>query len=671
MDNWKFYRKFPNPPKFKSGSDKEDFEVPKYYGFDHPCTKWVLGSIVSNQALFRLLKVATNYQCILKRYHQIPDSPSLIMKDQYNAERAAFDSQAILYLTPLAISIYMKYEDALTQLVELRDAKGFSIINPNDLCYVQNFWRKGDTRFFTDLIATFPAIIAIRRNYFAAFRFLLMAGYCPNDSFTIKYRKPHREIIILYKDLIDYVIDYLRRRPAFNVGKLMNVLLHSTIGTVNNLDIFCFDYIPGTIPNLISIFQRLTRTQLDEDILSEENGMHIINILEKIQEAGFFLGLRNIGTQTGTTNLDELLKQKEDHKLKIADLQMLRADILDGLLQNDYHHSISNMIMWLQTKLLKRKTEQTGHLMKLLVKILFDTELIELFFKMNSPTNEDLLNKLSKLPNLAEVLEIKTVTTMINYVLLSYQQSETIITNFISRYKSEPTLLLLGYTDSEKKTKPAKVKKHDWVKSELADHTFRSKYLKCKEDSEKPNSNENKSNSYDPYQDRTRLRYRTRSSSFQLENKIVNSKFQTNTSQSEDYFYLSPKYPKFKSNSSNNCRKSENRKIIDDSIDDSIDLTIGSVRSLVVLDPNDTISISNIFDINNLTTIEIDLAEMKKSKMMCSEVLIAGSDEEGYRKMQLVPDIMTSSTCITNTSKISENLPPPLKEHKTRHYHIK
>lgn len=450
----------PLPPIYSLRQDKKSvYKVPEFFGYESPATRWILAMLTNKANLKRLIKCGKTHEDLFSRYYQVPDRPMDLMPGDYSLETPAYHQQMVLYLTPLALALYIKQLYAVEMLLDLRNESGHKLVHPAEPCFVQKVFKKGTRRIFNELSNTFPILIAIRRNFFEGVGLLLECGFTPQKQLSIINRVAFKESINLYRDVVDYMVELLRKRPCLNVTKFMK-LMTDTANGLTTFDVFVFDLEldESNKWDYVSVFRRVCRIGLATRYFIEESAIQIINVLEQIQVIGYFGGVNAVKLFYNNSPQDpheKVLSKKTMEELQSERISVImdkiptiikatRDDLfqldpmeLSTRINFDYQVCIGCLFFWYQKC---QNQDRCGHYMRLsrlMSRIILDTRIIEDFFVKSDEHLASVFSEWCMNP-------IKTVTIsdfrirMQDYILFT----DHLCIMFINRYDKIPNVLI-------------------------------------------------------------------------------------------------------------------------------------------------------------------------------------------------------------------------------------
>lgn len=251
--------------------------------------------------IFRVVNSNPDY--LNNTYCQYPDSPEPLLG------QPMFHRKAILYLTPLAMAIYLRNHKLATKMMEYVNFQGETIVNVNQLCYVTNYLERFENR--NDIMVIYPFCILFRRECFECARPMLISGWYPQEPIELPYRRIFQIFIFSYKDIVEYCLAQMVTRPNLRLSRLLEVLLdtmHDNFTLLKFEKVLYKDENDRDVIDMVSLPRRMLKYALyyDKDmrLLSQ-----IITSIRVIHKTGFYVGPRRdafeIRFMTPLTGTDE------------------------------------------------------------------------------------------------------------------------------------------------------------------------------------------------------------------------------------------------------------------------------------------------------------------------------------------------------------------------------
>ncbi|CAH8557882.1 unnamed protein product, partial [Dicrocoelium dendriticum] len=183
--------------------------LPKYYPKDHEVTRWLVNQMRCRNGLHHLVNLANVQPSLLSAYFEIYDQPHLYIDARTGPGMPAYGIKTVLYLTPLAIAIYLRLRSVLRLLLDSSGtrihARARQEVVVNATCYVRRTKPRPGPFVMDEYSTTYPAVIAVRREFFTGLTLLMSAGFCPQEPIKIIERLgTTRETTHCFVDLLDF-----------------------------------------------------------------------------------------------------------------------------------------------------------------------------------------------------------------------------------------------------------------------------------------------------------------------------------------------------------------------------------------------------------------------------------------------------------------------------------
>ncbi|KAF5399411.1 hypothetical protein PHET_07519 [Paragonimus heterotremus] len=317
--------------------------LPKYYPRDHEVTRWLVNQMRCRNGLHHLVNLANVQPNLLSAYFELFDQPHLYIDARTGPGMPAYSIKTVLYLTPLAIAIYFRLRSVLRLLLDTSGtrihARARQEIDVNATCYVRRTKPRPGPFVMDEYSTTHPAIIAVRREFFAGLNLLMTANFHPQAPIGIVERLgTTRETIHWFVDLLDFCVKLLNTRPGVDVIGLLQTISFRTISDTSGsaacyYDPCVYDVRPvmsesgsATSNDEIwcSVFHRLARKGASRSY--SNCGNRLIGLLEHVMAAGFF---RKKYMPKGPVNYSaDLVNRKAE---RIGNTQKMSPEMIDRL----------------------------------------------------------------------------------------------------------------------------------------------------------------------------------------------------------------------------------------------------------------------------------------------------------------------------------------------------
>lgn len=278
--------------------------LPKYYPRDHEVTRWLVNQMRCRNGLHHLVNLANVQPSLLSAYFELYDQPHLYIDARTGPGMPAYGIKTVLYLTPLAIAIYFRLRSVLRLLLDTSGtrihARARQEIDVNATCYVRRVKPRPGPFVMDEYSTTHPAIIAVRREFFAGLTILMSANFHPQAPIGIIERLgTNRETTHWFVDLLDFCVKLLNTRPGVDVIGLLQTISYRNLTDTNAspcyYDPCVYDVRPVAPepgkPDMdqeiwCSVFHRLARKGASRSY--SNCGNRLIGLLEHVAAAGFF-----------------------------------------------------------------------------------------------------------------------------------------------------------------------------------------------------------------------------------------------------------------------------------------------------------------------------------------------------------------------------------------------
>ncbi|PAA89399.1 hypothetical protein BOX15_Mlig011744g2 [Macrostomum lignano] len=192
------------------------YAVPKFFGLNHPNTRWLITMIRNNEGDRLKHKMEISPGAFKGVYYQMMDCPQLYMPEDVAAS-PMFKRQAVVYLSPLGMAMYLA-NIAMTELfLTYKDTYDEVLCDPLEPQYATHLQdnEAGDFHSFP------PYVIMLRRNFFSCAQNLLKAGWDPSQPVAMPMRRKFERRVIYYRDWLDVSLSVLTTRPMFPLQVLI------------------------------------------------------------------------------------------------------------------------------------------------------------------------------------------------------------------------------------------------------------------------------------------------------------------------------------------------------------------------------------------------------------------------------------------------------------------
>ncbi|VDP73295.1 unnamed protein product [Echinostoma caproni] len=278
--------------------------LPKYYPRDHEVTRWLVNQMRCRNGLHHLVNLANVQPSLLSAYFELYDQPHLYIDARTGPGMPAYGIKTVLYLTPLAIAIYFRLRSVLRLLLDTSGtrihARARQEIDVNATCYVRRVKPRPGPFVMDEYSTTHPAIIAVRREFFAGLTILMSANFHPQAPIGIIERLgTTRETTHWFVDLLDFCVKLLNTRPGVDVIGLLQTISYRSLSDSNSTACYydpCVYDVRPAVPEpgrpdtneevWCSVFHRLARKGASRSY--SNCGNRLIGLLEHVAAAGFF-----------------------------------------------------------------------------------------------------------------------------------------------------------------------------------------------------------------------------------------------------------------------------------------------------------------------------------------------------------------------------------------------
>nr|CAH8830342.1 unnamed protein product [Trichobilharzia regenti] len=410
----KGYQQMSNDSNDISGdqASKDSSSLPKYYPKDHEVTRWLINQMRCRNGLHHLVNLINIQPSLLSAYFEVYDQPEMYIDAKTGPGMPAYGIKTVLYLTPLAIAIYLRLKSVLHLLLKSSGtrihARARNEVDVNAICYVRRMKPRPGPFVSDEYSTTQPAIIAIRREFFPAISLLMTSNFNPQSPvYIIEKLGTSRETTCWFVDILDFCIKLLNNRPGLDVISFIQCI-NCCVSTYNNYsNIQCFynpcvydvKQIDDTTDKdesnryiWCSVFRRLLRKGVNRSY--SNCGNRLISLLEYISEVGFF---RQNFMPKGIIKYDpELLTSR--HYISIG-FKKITPEMINNLSGSEKDNAVAFigadrdvclylLTLWLERVRSRCLDRQTQRLFRLLTTSLAETELLHDF--LFPPENIDM-----------------------------------------------------------------------------------------------------------------------------------------------------------------------------------------------------------------------------------------------------------------------------------------
>ncbi|CAL8082232.1 unnamed protein product [Calicophoron daubneyi] len=376
--------------------------LPKYYPKDHEVTRWLVNQMRCRNGLHHLVNLANVQPSLLSAYFELFDQPNLYIDARTGPGMPAYGIKTVLYLTPLAIAIYLRLRSVLRLLLDTSGtrihARARQEIDVNATCYVRRTKPRPGPFVMDEYSTTHPAIIAVRREFFAGLSLLMGASFHPQAPIGIIERLgTTHETTHWFVDLLDFCVKLLNTRPGVDVIGLLQTISYKSVSE-NGTSLACsydpcvYDVKPvitdpekseGNGEVWCSVFHRLARKGASRSY--SNCGNRLIGLLEHVASAGFF---RQKYMPKGPISYDPNVNNRKGSRLVGA--KKMNPDMINKLTGSEREAAILGigadrdaclclLTLWLERVRNRCLERQAQRLFRLLTTGLSDTGLLRDF----------------------------------------------------------------------------------------------------------------------------------------------------------------------------------------------------------------------------------------------------------------------------------------------------
>ncbi|TGZ74749.1 hypothetical protein CRM22_000776 [Opisthorchis felineus] len=375
--------------------------LPKYYPRDHEVTRWLVNQMRCRNGLHHLVNLANIQPSLLSAYFELFDQPHLYIDAKTGPGMPAYGIKTVLYLTPLAIAIYLRLRSVLRLLLDTSGtrihARARQEVDINATCYVRRTKPRPGPFIMDEYSTTYPAVIAVRREFFTGINILMSFGFHPQAPIGIIDRLgTTRETTHWFVDLLDFCVKLLNTRPGVDIIGLLQTISYRTMTEGGNLSLCYYDPCVYDVRAVLqdsgrttneevwcSVFHRLAKKGASRSY--SNCGNRLIGLLEHISVAGFF---RQKYMPKGPVSYDAGTNTRKGKRL--APARKLSPDTINRLtgpekelarlcIAADRDSALCLLTLWLERVRNRCLDRQAQRLFRLLTSGLADTGLLEDF----------------------------------------------------------------------------------------------------------------------------------------------------------------------------------------------------------------------------------------------------------------------------------------------------
>ncbi|CAH8832701.1 unnamed protein product [Trichobilharzia szidati] len=379
--------------------------LPKYYPKDHEVTRWLINQMRCRNGLHHLVNLINIQPSLLSAYFEVYDQPEMYIDAKTGPGMPAYGIKTVLYLTPLAIAIYLRLKSVVQLLLSSSGtrihAKARNEVDVNAICYVRRIKPRPGPFINDEYSTTQPAIIAIRREFFPAISLLMTSNFNPQSPvYIIEKLGTSRETTCWFVDILDFCIKLLNNRPGLDVISFIQCI-NCRVSTYDNYSssIQCFynpcvydvkqintdntDKDESSKYIWCSVFRRLLRKGVNRSY--SNCGNRLISLLEYIIEVGFFQqnfmpkGIIKYNPDLLTSRHYTSVGFKKITPEMINNLSGSEKDNAASLIGADRDVCLYLLTLWLERVRSRCLDRQTQRLFRLLTTSLAETELLHDF----------------------------------------------------------------------------------------------------------------------------------------------------------------------------------------------------------------------------------------------------------------------------------------------------
>ncbi|VDL93492.1 unnamed protein product [Schistocephalus solidus] len=376
--------------------------MPKYFPREHELTKWLINQMRRRHGLHHLVNFANAQPFILSANFEVLDQPDQYLEAKNGPMTPAYSNKTILYLTPLAIAVYLGYRSVMQLLLDKSgtrlSARARQNVDVNAICYAKRTKPRTGVFGSDDYFTTSVPILAIRREFYAGLELLIDANFHPQArlSYT-EHIGTNEQTTHCLMDALEYALKLLITRPGLDIARVLQVLSYSR----DAYDIMAYDVYTaqcGVEKQEIwhSLFRRFCRKGVSAAY--SNCGMRIINVLEVIETNGFF---RQEHMPRGPLIYDidvqraKVRKNQPTRRMftkEICALQAEEAAAAKLAMAVDRDACFAILTFWLNRMRNRCMAKQAQRLTTLLLSALRDTDMLEYF--LFPPQDVDVQNVL-------------------------------------------------------------------------------------------------------------------------------------------------------------------------------------------------------------------------------------------------------------------------------------
>uniref|UniRef100_A0A1I8HEV5 BTB domain-containing protein n=1 Tax=Macrostomum lignano TaxID=282301 RepID=A0A1I8HEV5_9PLAT len=273
----------PLPPQFPNSH----LNIPPFLRSHHPYTKWMI-NMIRGRSHHRLTTMVRERPELFQQIFQIADQPDLIGNDSRDSQ-SMFHRNAVLYLNPLSLAIYLKEEKS----VEIILRSGVN--HGHQKSFATDVFSRGVAG--GDIVEILPVCVAIRREFYEAISSL--SSVAPpfmkdgqaltldiSRPFELHYESKASQKVFKYRDTLHYGTETMKTRLNINISSLLESLItiRPEIWQPQVLDDDGFG-------QKISLFRRIARVAYYEDPECRKSH-NLISALETLFKNRCFLELQ-------------------------------------------------------------------------------------------------------------------------------------------------------------------------------------------------------------------------------------------------------------------------------------------------------------------------------------------------------------------------------------------
>ncbi|KAL7059975.1 hypothetical protein AAHC03_010153 [Spirometra sp. Aus1] len=379
--------------------------MPKYFPREHELTKWLINQMRRRHGLHHLVNFANSQPFILSANFEILDQPDQYLDVKNGSMTPAYSNKTVLYLTPLAIAVYLGYRSVMQLLLDdsgtRLSSRARQNVDVNAICYAKRTKPRTGVFGSDDYFTTSVPILAIRREFYAGLELLIDANFHPQARLAYtEHIGTSEQITHDLIDALEYALKLLITRPGLDIARVLQVFSYSR----DAYDIMAYDVYTaqcGMEKQEIwhSLFRRFCRKGVSAAY--SNCGMRIISVLQVIESNGFF---RQEHMPRGPLNYDidaqraKVRKNQPTRRVFTKDIYALQAEEEEAAvaaklaMAADRDACLALLTFWLNRMRNRCMAKQAQRLTTLLLSALRDTDMLDYF--LFPPKDVDVQNVL-------------------------------------------------------------------------------------------------------------------------------------------------------------------------------------------------------------------------------------------------------------------------------------